>query len=105
MKVNDEIKSSIALANLYNVIDPEIGLNVIDLGLIYELNIKDDENLVECYMTLTTKLCPMGESIVNSVKIALQESFPNSEIEVHLVFEPEWSYDNISAEGLAYLNR
>lgn len=105
MKVNDEIKSSIALANLYNVIDPEIRLNVVDLGLIYELNINEETKLVLCYMTLTTKLCPMGESIVNSVKIALQESFLNYTIEVHLVFEPEWSYDKISKEGLDYLNR
>lgn len=105
MKINDEIKSTIALANLYNVIDPEIGLNVVDLGLIYELSFDEEKKEILCIMTLTTKLCPMGESLVNSVKSVLQESFTNYKIEVHLVFEPEWSYENISEEGLAFLNR
>ncbi len=105
MKINDEIKSTIALANLYNVIDPEIGLNVVDLGLIYELNFEEEQKQIDCTMTLTTKLCPMGESIANSVKNALADAFPNYKIELHLVFEPEWSYENISEDGLAFLNR
>lgn len=104
MKINDEIKSTIALANLYNVIDPEIGINIVDLGLIYELDFNETENTIKCVMTLTTKICPMGESMVNSVYSVLQESFTNYKIEVHLVFEPEWSYENISEAGLEYLN-
>ena len=104
MKINDEVKSTIALANLYNVIDPEIGLNVVDLGLIYELSFDEEKMQIDCSMTLTTKLCPMGESIVNSVKNTLSDAFPNYKIELHLVFEPEWSYENISEAGLDFLN-
>ncbi len=93
---NNDIKSNIAMAALHNVIDPEIGLNVADLGLIYEINFDEDEMRVSTIMTLTTQFCPMGESITDGVTQAMQQTFPEYNIQVDLIFEPPWSYDLIS---------
>lgn len=101
---NSDIKSNIAMAALHNVIDPEIGLNVADLGLIYEINFDEDEMRVSTIMTLTTQFCPMGESIVDGVTQAMQQTFPEYSIQVDLIFEPPWSYDLISEEGREFLN-
>lgn len=56
-------------------------------------------------MTLTTQFCPMGESIVENVTQSLQESFPESGIEVNLTFDPPWGYHCISEGGREFLNR
>lgn len=101
---NNGIKSNIAMAALHNVIDPEIGLNVADLGLIYEINFDEDEMRVSTIMTLTTQFCPMGESITDGVTQAMQQTFPEYNIQVDLIFEPPWSYDLISEEGREFLN-
>lgn len=85
---NNNIKSTIALGALHNVLDPEIGLNVVDLGLIYELNFDEEDKKVVCNMTLTTQFCPMGESITDGVTNALQYSFADYKIEVELTFDP-----------------
>lgn len=104
-KTNNDILSTIALAGLMHVDDPEIGLNVVDLGLIYELQFLEEAKKVVCNMTLTTQFCPMGESIVDNVTQSLQASFPEDMIEVNLIFEPAWSYDLISEDGREFLGR
>src|SRR3972149_2351265 len=96
---NNKIKSAIALAALENIYDPEIGLNVVDLGLIYQINFDEPEHKVNCTMTLTTQYCPMGESIADGVKNALQNMFPDYSIEINLTFDPTWNYNMISKEG------
>lgn len=102
---NDLIKCKDALRFLERVFDPEIGLNVVDLGLIYEISFNEEENKATCSMTLTTQFCPMGESIVENVRIALQSAYSNSHIEVKLCFQPPWNYDRISESGRIFLNR
>lgn len=102
---NNNIKSTIAMAALQNVIDPEIGLNVADLGLIYQIDFDEPGRKINTTMTLTTQFCPMGESIVNGVKQAMQQIFPGDTIQVDLTFNPPWSYDLISEEGRKFLNR
>lgn len=102
---NNNIKCTIALAALENVMDPEIGLNVVDLGLIYELDFDEDKKLVSCNMTLTTQFCPMGESITGGVKNALQNTFGDDSIKVNLIFEPSWNTNMISEEGQLFLTR
>ncbi|MBL0293197.1 MAG: metal-sulfur cluster assembly factor [Saprospiraceae bacterium] len=102
---NDNIKCAMALAGLELVNDPEIGLNVVDLGLIYEINFMEDEQKIACTMTLTTQFCPMGESIVENVKLSLQSSFAKYTAEVNLTFDPPWSFEQISELGRQYLNR
>lgn len=102
---NNNIKCTIALAALQNVMDPEIGLNVVDLGLIYQLDFDDENKIVFCSMTLTTQFCPMGESITDGVKNALQSVFNDDNILVELTFDPPWNHELISPEGKEFLNR
>jgi metal-sulfur cluster biosynthetic enzyme len=95
----------VALAALQNVMDPEIGLNIVDLGLIYQLDFDESEKKIYCAMTLTTQFCPMGESITNAVKENLKLSFPQYDAAIELAFDPPWSHKMISAEGREFLNK
>lgn len=101
---NNELKSTIGLSGLYYVMDPEIGLNIVDLGLVYEIQFDEEKHVVTVIMTLTTKFCPMGESIVDATTQAMQERFQDYEIKVELTFDPPWSPDMISDEGNEFLN-
>lgn len=102
---NNNIKCTVARAGLENVYGPESGLNVVDLGLLYEINFSETEKKVICTMTLTTEFCPMGESIVEGVRQSLQSSFPDHAIEVNLTFQPLWNYQRISEKGKEFLGR
>jgi metal-sulfur cluster biosynthetic enzyme len=101
---NNDTKCAIALAALHDeVMDPEIGLNIVDLGLIYQVDFDEAQEKIFCRMTLTTQFCPMGESITDAAKEVLQSVFPGYEITVELTFNPPWSYEKISAEGQIFL--
>ena len=102
---NNSLKSLIALAALESVFDPEIGLNVVDLGLIYQIDFLENAKKVYCKMTLTTQLCPMGESITNGVKNTLQNPFSSYSVDIDLTFEPSWNYEMISEEGRLFLEK
>lgn len=92
-----------ALGHLCEVIDPEIGLNIVDLGLVYALSVDEEKKAFKVKMTLTTQFCPMGASIVGSVEETLKDYFPGYNAEVDLVFEPKWDAGMISEEGKAFL--
>ena len=92
-----------ALKGLYSVDDPEIGLNIVDLGLIYEINFKEKDQQLTTTMTLTSQFCPMGESIVSNVTDSLQSAFPDWTIQVDLSFDPAWETSRISPEGQEFL--
>ena len=102
---NNNIKSTIALAALESVIDPEIGLNVVDLGLICQLDFDEAEKIIYVIMTLTTQFCPMGESITAAVKRVLERTFEGEKVSLELRFDPPWSYERISEEGKQFLNK
>src|ERR1035437_9039065 len=101
---NNNIKCTLAQAALQNVMDPEIGLNVVDLGLIYRIYFDDTEHSISVRMTLTTQFCPMGESMTDGVTQALQQTFPDDKVQVTLTFDPAWNHEMISEEGKKYLN-
>jgi metal-sulfur cluster biosynthetic enzyme len=101
---NDEAKCQLALGALKFVIDPEIGLNVVDLGLIYQVDFDEADKAIYCTMTLTTQFCPMGESISNGVNNALEQAFPDHEIDVNVIFDPPWNSQKISDKGREFLN-
>ena len=83
---------------LKTVYDPEIPVNIYDLGLIYGVDIDDNKNLT-ITMTLTAPACPLADFIVEDVKTRL-ESIPEiNNVEVKLVFEPEWHKDLMSEEA------
>ncbi len=79
---------------LQNVIDPELGINVVDLGLIY--NVLIDANKISVDMTLTTPGCPMAGTLAGSVEQAVREAFEEADVEVSLVWDPPWSPDRLS---------
>ncbi len=103
VKTNNAIRCNFALVDLYNVYDPEIGLNVVDLGLIYQLDFDEEEKKLDALMTLTTQFCPMGESITGDVTRSLTNAFPDWKVNVQLTFDPAWNYSLISPEGKEFL--
>ncbi len=88
---------------LKNVIDPEIGLDIVNLGLVYRVDILDDGKTVDLDMTLTTPACPAGPQIIEQVKRevgALGDVYKTLEdIRVNLVWSPMWSPAMMSEEA------
>jgi FeS assembly SUF system protein len=83
---------------LRRVHDPEIPVNIYDLGLVYELNI-DDHNNVIIVMTLTSPNCPIAEDIPGMVKEEVSKVEGTGTVEVNLVFDPPWDIAMISDEA------
>ncbi|MBK6930720.1 MAG: metal-sulfur cluster assembly factor [Saprospirales bacterium] len=104
MLTNNNTNCAAALAGLQNVLDPEIGLNIVDLGLVYKIDFDEPEKKVYCTMTLTTQFCPMGESITWAVMESLKTSFPGYEIVLELTFDPPWGHGMITERGRKFLN-
>ena len=102
---NDKPQCQVALAALEEVLDPEIGLNIVDLGLVYQLDFDAANKLLFLSMTLTTQFCPMGESIRNQAMAVLQKHFPLYTISIDIVFDPPWNPSMISDKGHEFLNR
>jgi len=101
MKTSEEIKNHIYKI-LKTVMDPEVELNIVDLGLIYNLDF-DGKKDVNINMTLSTPACPLGDAIVMNVKESIKTHYPDFEINVNLVFDPPWTSALISEEGKAKL--
>ena len=102
---NNPEKCGEALAALQQVLDPEIGLNIVDLGLLYQIDFDEDNKQVFVSMTLTTQFCPMGDSIRSNAAIALQSAFPVYGLHLELVFDPPWTAERISEQGREFLNQ
>ena len=83
---------------LRTVFDPEIPVNVYDLGLIYKVEI-GDQNAVNIDMTLTAPNCPAADFIVEDVKQKIASIDGISEVTINLVFEPEWDKEMMSEEA------
>jgi FeS assembly SUF system protein len=87
---------------LRNVYDPEIPVNVVDLGLIYDVQV-NDSNDIYVQMTLTFPGCGMGPYIAQQAEWAIQDIEGVEDVQIELVFEPPWSPDLISEEARAQL--
>ena len=87
-----------ALAHVY---DPELGLDLISLGLIY--GIESDLNRVHVEMTMTSRACPMGGAMLEAVARLLHQRAPAARIEVVPVFEPPWDVAMVNEEGRRWL--
>ncbi|MCI7750202.1 MAG: iron-sulfur cluster assembly protein [Candidatus Cryptobacteroides sp.] len=87
---------------LRQVYDPEIPVNIYDLGLIYEIKV-DEEHKVYIQMTLTAPNCPMADYVVEQVKDAVKDVPGVLDVEVELVFEPVWDKSRMSEEALVEL--
>ena len=102
---NNREKCDQALAALHHVIDPEIGLNIVDLGLLYQIDFDENNKIIFVSMTLTTQFCPMGDSIRSNAGKAMQDAFPQYTIDIDLVFDPPWNQARISEQGQQFLNQ
>jgi metal-sulfur cluster biosynthetic enzyme len=79
---------------LKSVKDPDLGLDLVVLGLIYEIEI--EENHVKATMSLTSPFCPVAGEMVENVKTAIEEMEEVEEVEVELTFDPPWTPDRIA---------
>ena len=86
------------IAALRTIFDPEIPVNIYDLGLIYDLDV-DEEGKVFIKMTLTAPACPVAESFPGTVQSRLYSVPGVSEVRVELVWDPPWTRDKLSEEA------
>ena len=91
------LNESLVLETLRQVIDPELGCNIVDLGLVYGVRI--DGGSVRVAMTLTTAGCPMQESIALGVQQALLQFERVTDAEVDVVWDPPWHPSMMSETG------
>lgn len=103
MKTQEQEIVNEAYEALKYIIDPEVGINIVDLGLVYKVTLKEEEEKLHIELTLTTPGCPMSGTITKSAEQMLHKRFPNLEIEVELVWLPPWTPDMISEEGMRQL--
>ena len=96
-----KIERDIIMA-LRQVYDPEIPVNVYDLGLIYEIRV-NEEHEVYIQMTLTAPNCPMADYVMEQVKTAVEDVPGVVKVTIDLVFEPVWDKSRMSEEALVEL--
>jgi len=83
---------------LRTVYDPEIPVNVYDLGLIYNVDVDEEKN-VHIEMTLTAPNCPAADFMVEDVRMKVESIEEVKSVDIQLVFEPEWNRDMMSEEA------
>ena len=88
-------------ALLNNVIDPELGVGIVDLGLVYDVEIKDGRAKIT--MTFTSMGCPVGPSIISQVEETAEEIPGVEEVSINLVWEPAWTADRMNPDVRAML--
>lgn len=87
---------------LRQIPDPEIGINIVDLGLLYDLRV--EAGAVRVAVTMTTPACPLHEYLTNEIDAALRAQFPEvTSVQVDLVWEPPWDPSMMSDDAKAQL--
>ena len=90
------------IAEIRKIYDPEIPVNIYELGLIYDVKVKDDK--AKIIMTLTTPNCPVAESLPKEVKDTAMQVEGIEEVDLDLVFEPPWDKSMMSEAAKLELN-
>ena len=98
MQLKDKV-----IAEIKKIYDPEIPVNIYELGLIYDI-IVDHKNNVKIDMTLTTPNCPVAESLPNEVKNSVKEIKEVKDVDLKLVWEPPWDKSMMSESAKLELN-
>lgn len=93
-----KITKKILLNKLKSVMDPELGISIVDLGLVYDVTM-DKKGKVEVTMTLTTMGCPLFELMADPVKKKLGKMSGVSNVEINLTFDPPWTPEKMSKEA------
>lgn len=86
---------------LTSVLDPELGISIVDLGLVY--GIRTAEHAIDVTLTMTTPACPMGGLITGRARDAVRRARPDAELRIRLVWDPPWTASRISERGRALL--
>ena len=97
------VTSQHVLDSLKQCMDPEIPINVVDMGLIYGVNVTDD-NKVDIKMTMTTRGCPLHDTLVSDVKRYVNKVPGVNGVNVEIVWEPAWTREKMSDEGKKLIN-
>ena len=97
-----ELKEKI-IGEIKKIYDPEIPVNIYELGLIYDI-IVDEKNNVKIDMTLTSPNCPVAESLPNEVKNNVKEIKEIKDVDLNLVWDPPWDQDMMSEAAKLELN-
>tara|TARA_Y100000590_G_C15028241_1_gene754036 strand:+ start:35 stop:424 length:390 start_codon:yes stop_codon:yes gene_type:complete len=97
-KISKKILKEDVINKIKNVMDPEIPVNIYDLGLIYKITI-DDNNNVLVEMTLTNPNCPVAGNMPENVGIAISKLDNLASITVNLIWEPKWSKEMMSEDA------
>ena len=98
----NDIKNKV-IEEIKKIYDPEIPVNIHELGLIYKIEV-DDKNKVNIDMTLTSPNCPVAESLPNEVKDNITKIEGVSGVDLNLVWEPPWDKDKMSEAAKLELN-
>jgi len=97
------VTSQQVLDSLKQCMDPEIPINIVDMGLIYGINVSDD-NKVDIKMTMTTRGCPLHDTLVSDVKRYVNKVAGVSDVNIEIVWEPPWTPEKMSEEGKKLIN-
>lgn len=84
---------------LRNVYDPEIPVNIFDLGLVYDLRINDTDGNVKITMTLTTPTCPVAEELPSWIKTAVKNVAGVKNVEIDLTWDPFWKPEYMTEDA------
>ncbi len=87
------------LEALKNVYDPEIPVDIVDLGLIYNIDMDQEKGLVSITMTLTAQGCPLGNYILHDVEMVTKSVDGVKNVKINLTYDPPWSPDMMSEEA------
>ena len=98
MHIKDKI-----IEEIKKMYDPEIPVNIYDLGLIYKIDVKDDKNIT-IDMTLTSPNCPVADSLPNNVKSNVLKIDGIKDVKINLVWDPPWTKDKMSETAKIELN-
>ncbi len=85
------------LAKLSNVMDPELGLSIVDLGLVYDVEVLDEKS-VYISITLTFPGCPYGQTLINDAEQAVKELPGAEKVDIELVWDPPWNPSEMASE-------
>ena len=98
MQIKDKI-----IEEIKKIYDPEIPVNIYDLGLIYKIDVKDDNNIT-IDMTLTSPNCPVADSLPNNVNGNVLKIDGITDVKINLVWDPPWTKDKMSETAKIELN-
>jgi len=94
----DPLLANRAYTALGEVVDPELGIDIVDLGLVYDVRVEAGTLVVD--MTLTTPGCPVSEQLPAEAADALRRAMPERDVDVRVVWDPPWTPDRITGSNV-----